>query len=169
MNGGRPGAESSRTLRIIAGAMAWGVLMFAGVVVWLHLRAEGKVPAPEQVRGVNLMTTMVMAAAAGAIMGSEILWRRLLAGPGSLDERARTAFIARLALREGGALMGLAVAAVAALSGILRAYPAYWANLVPAGLFLGFVAMRWPSEESLERQVRDALPPGEGPLSGRDL
>lgn len=168
---GRVSAETARTLRIIAAAMAGGLALFAGVAVWFHLRAAGAVPTPEQVRGVNLLTTLAMAGAVGSILGSEILWRRLLRAPGgTLDERARAAFVARLALREGGAIFGLAVAVLAALSGILRAYPAYWANLAPFGLFVVFVAARWPSEEGLNAQIADALPPpGEGPASTRDL
>lgn len=165
-------ADAARALRVVAASMAWGLCMFAGVVVWFHLRSEGKAPAPEQVRGVNLLTTFAMAGAVGTILGSEILWRRLLRAPGgTLDERARSAFIARLALREGGAIFGLAVAVLAALSGTLRAYPAYWANLVPAGLFLVFIAARWPSDERLDAQVREVLapPPGEGPAPARDL
>lgn len=148
----------AHTLKIIAGAMGGGLTLMAGLVAWSYVNAAGKVPTPDNVRLINLLTTVAMLIAVTCIFASEFVWRRVLKNSsGSLGARVQTAFIVRLALREGGALIGMTVAYLAAVNGVVRVYPAYWVNMVPYGLFLGFLAAHWPSSEKLTAEARDAL------------
>ncbi|MDD5302387.1 MAG: hypothetical protein PHS14_04685 [Elusimicrobia bacterium] len=160
-----PGAVSppvARTLTVIASAMGGGLTMMAVLVFWSYLSAAAKVPTPNEVRSVNALTVIMMVAALIAIVASELVWRVYLRRtPGELGARVRTAFIARLACREGAGLLGMTVAYIAALNGVLRVYPAYWVNLAPFFLFLGFLATHWPSAEKLTAEARAVI--GENP------
>lgn len=154
----------AQTLRLIAAAMAGGLVLMAGLVAWTAFNAAPEPPALERVRTVNTLTTVAMLIGVAAIVLSEFLWRRLLRStPGTLAGRVQTAFIVRLAAREGAGLLGLTSAYVAAASGTLRAYPAYWVNLVPCGLFLTFLAAHWPTAERLAAEARDVV--GNAPVS----
>lgn len=153
-------AATAQTLTVISGAMAGGLTLMAGLVAYSYGGSTGRTPTPDQLRTINLLTTVAMAGAAGAIFASELLWRRvLLATKGPLSARVQTAFIPRMACREGAGLLGMTVAYVAALNGALRLYPAYWANLVPYALFLGFLATHWPSAARLTADAREVLGP----------
>lgn len=162
--------QVSKTLRIISGAMAWGLVMMAGLVAWSYANAATVTAEIERVRSINTLTTIGMIAALGAIALSEALWRSTVRnqwGHGGkqfpLSGRVQSGFIIRLALREGAALLGLTVCYVAALNGVLRVYPAYWVNLAPFVLFLGFLAAHWPTAKRLNDEVRDTI--GFGPIS----
>ena len=152
--------SSAQTLRLIALAMGGGLALMAGLVAWTYFNSVVPAPSPAAVKAVNTLTTLAMIAAMGAIVASEIVWRVLLRKtPGTLAGRLYTAYLVRLALREGAGLIGLTVAYVAAANGVLRAYPAYWVNLVPFGLFIGYLAAYWPTTEGLRTQVRAVLGP----------
>ncbi|MCM2303370.1 MAG: hypothetical protein NDJ72_01610 [Elusimicrobia bacterium] len=149
---------TARQLQIIAFAMGAGLTMMAGLTLWFHAGSAGAVPEPGSVRAINTMTTTVMVLALGLIVASEFVWRSVLRGsPGPLSGRVQTAFIIRLAMREGAGLLGLVVAFLAARNGVLRAYPAYWVGLAPYALFLGFLAAHWPTEDRLEAEAREVL------------
>lgn len=152
----------AKQLQIIAGAMASGLALMAGLVVWSYFSAEAKVPEPRDVYLINSLTAILMVAALGAIVASEVVWRSLLKKEGgSLGARIYTGFIVRMALREGASLGGMTAAYIATLNGVLRAYPAYWVNLAPFGLFLVFLATHWPTQEKLESETREVV--GEKP------
>jgi len=141
---------TAQQLKIIAFAMGAGLAMMAGLVFWSYLYAADKAPTAQGVQFINTLTTAAMVVALMAIVVSEFVWRSLLRKtPGPLGARVQTAFIVRLACREGAGLLGMTVAYLAAINGVLRAYPAYWVNLVPFALFLGFLATHWPSAEGL--------------------
>lgn len=148
--------EVGRILRTITGAMAAGIALCAVVIVVLHARSTAS-PDPGAVRLVNVMTTVAMGGALAGIIVSEALWRVLLRREGPLGARVQSAFIARLAAREAAAFFGLVAGILAANGGVLRVYPAYWANLVPAGLFFVFVATHWPSDAALADEVAAGL------------
>lgn len=151
--------KAPRVLQAIAGSMAFGVLVLAGLALWFRLGAT-QAPAPADVKLINAFTTAVMAWCVGAIVFSEFLWKRQLraiTNPAHAPSIVQTAFIVRLALREGAALLGLVACLLAAMKGVLTAYPAYWVNAAPAALFLFFLAVSWPSREGLRRQVLEAL------------
>lgn len=150
---------TARTLRAVSGAMGAGILMMGAVVLYFHLGAKAP-PETGDVKLINAFTTAVMAWCAGAIFLSEYLWKRQLRAvdnPAHAPSAVQTAFIVRLALRDGAAFLGLVACMLAGMKGVLKAYPAYWVNAAPAALFLFFLSVSWPSREGLRRQVLDAL------------
>ncbi|MBI3288569.1 MAG: hypothetical protein HYZ74_03520 [Elusimicrobia bacterium] len=148
----------ARVMAIIASAMAAGLTLMAGLVVWSHIRSIGKIPTAIQLRSINILTACAMLGAVAAIVVSEVLWRTMLRrAQGPLSARVQSAFIVRFACREGAALPAMAVAYMAAMDGILRAYPAYWANLIPYGLFLGFLAAHRPTAAALTAEAQGVL------------
>lgn len=149
---------AARQLALIAAAMGGGLSLMAGLVFWSYLSAGAKTPSVVDVKMVNALTTVMMVLAAILIVASEFLWRFLLRrGKGSLSSRVTAAYIVRLGLREGAGLLGMTVAYLAALNGVLSAYPAYWANLAPFVLFLGFLATHWPSADKLAAEFREVV------------
>jgi hypothetical protein len=149
----------AQTLRVIALAMGGGLTMVAGLVALFNTGA--RTPTPVEIRTINALTTVAMVFTLLAIAASELLWRKLLkSAPGALGARVQTAFIARLACREAAGLLGLTVAYIAAINGVLRLYPAYWVDLAPFVLFLGFLAAHFPSAEKLTAEAREILGSG---------
>ena len=133
--------------------------MLAGLIAWSHAGAAGIIPTAHQLRLINLLTTIVMVAAVLAIVASEVLWRIVMRrASGELNARVQTAFLVRLACREGAALFGMMVSYLAARDGVLRAYPAYWVNMAPYALFLSFLVLHWPSAEKLAAEAGEVLP-----------
>lgn len=150
--------EVAKTLAVISAAMAMGLTLMVGLVVWTYVNGAARSPSPDQARMINLLTTIAMVLAAGAIVVSQVAWRRLLrTSPGDLGRRVQAAYIVRLALREGAGFLGMTVAYLAALNGVLKTYPAYWVNLAPYGLFLCFLAAHWPTPEKLTADALESL------------
>jgi len=144
---------AARQLKALSLAMAGGLMIVAGLVFWAHVNAADA-PTPIELKSINVFTTVAMVFALAATIASELAWR------GAVRKTAgvRTAFIVRLCCREAAALLGLTVAYLAAGDGVLRAYPAYWVNLAPFGLFLIFLASHWPTAARLESEARSILP-----------
>lgn len=143
-----------RTLQIISGAMGLGIVLLCGVVGATYFQSAH--PAtPDGVRVVNMFTAVAMGLTVIAIIASEILWKVLLTRRGArpLSQVVTGAFIVRLACREGAALAGCVAALLAAMGGVLRAYPAYWANLAPAFLFWSYIYLHWPSADNLKAEI----------------
>ena len=153
MNAGAVDPVVSRTLRVIALAMGLGILLLSGMVAYFSLTSV-HTATPEGLRTINLLTAMAMGVTLTSIIASEILWKTLMkGGAGALQ----SAFIARTACREGGALIGCVAALLAAMNGVLRLYPAYWANMAPAVLFWSYLYVHWPSVENLENELSQVL------------
>ena len=149
---------TAQQLSLIAFAMGSGLTVMAGVVLWAHLNAASKVPTPYELKFINTFTTAAMVMAAALIIASETAWRSLLRkSTGALSVRVQSAFIVRLACRAGAGLLGMTIAYLAAINGVLRVYPAYWVNLAPFALFVGFLATHWPSAEKLTVAARDVI------------
>ncbi len=148
-----------RSLRVISGAMGAGIGGFAALVLWSYANGD-TVVLPNSARLINILTMVTMAWSLAGILAGEFMWRRAvraIARPADADAGVQTAFVIRLALREGTALLGLVACFLAAQNGVLRAFPAYWVNAAPAALFLFFLYAQWPSLDNLRSQVRDAL------------
>ena len=153
-------AAAAQKLRVLCVGMSGGVLLLAAWVAWTYF-SDSVVTHANAARFINIMTMVAMGWTLAAIATGEVLWRRLVRGiasPADADGVVHTAFVLRLALREGAAILGLVVCFLGAGNGVLRAYPAYWVNAAPAALFLLFWWARWPSLDNLRSQVRDALP-----------
>ncbi|UCF63642.1 MAG: hypothetical protein JSW33_13935 [bacterium] len=69
----------------------------------------------------------------------------------SLWNRIRLAHILRLALFESIAVFGLIICTLATFSGVIKAYPIYWINLVSSFLFIMFLINNFPNAEKLQR------------------
>lgn len=151
--------ENSRSLRAIAVAMGLGIALLAAVSLYFHARSPVDAPSPPSLKLVNLLTILSMAVTLAGIAASEIAWPRLLAGATAENVNAKTwlSFVVRAALREGPALLGTATFFLACQNGVLRAYPAYWVDLVPAGLFWSFLCVHWPSLENLKAELAQTL------------
>ena len=149
---------SAQTLKIISFAMAMGLTAMAGLVAWTWYNSAGKVPTPENVRFINLLTTVAMMFSVVAIVASEFVWRKVVkTSQGPLSGRVQTGYIIRLAMREGAGLLGLTAGYLAAANGTLRSYPAYWVCVTPYALFLSFLAAHRPTAERLTVEAREAL------------
>ena len=163
MSGAADGLDDgmARILRTIAFAMGMGIALLTAISIFLYSRSGAAVPTPQSLKVVNMMTIVSMAASVAVIFVSEIAWRKMLAGASAADVNARTqtAFVLRAAMREGAALAGTVTFFLACQDGVLRAYPAYWVDLVPAGLFWSFLYLHWPSLENLKTELAQILPP----------
>jgi len=146
------------TLKVISAAMGLGIALLSGIVVFTYV-TNARPATPEALRTVNVFTAITMGVALAAIILSEILWHALLkrAAAGAFAQKLAGAFIARMACREGAALLGCVTALLAAMSGVLRAYPAYWANLAPAVLFWSYLYLHWPTAENLKTEISEVL------------
>jgi hypothetical protein len=152
-------APVAAVLRSIAAAMGAGIALLVAVDAFLCLKAVDRVPTPQSLRTVNLLTMIAMAYAFGGIVVSELLWRSTLRGATAenVGATASKAFIIRSAVREGAALLGAVVVLLAATGGVLRLYPAYWANLVPAALFWSYLWAHWPTVAKLKAELAAVL------------
>lgn len=149
--------KGAGALRSIALAMSVSTVLLCGGVV---LARSPRAPAPEDVRLANLLLMGAMAGAFALILASERLWRRALerAAPESAAGAVQSAYILRLACREGAAVLGALAAMNASQRGVLALYPAYWAALAPAGLFLTHVWLHWPSLARLRAELAELRP-----------
>lgn len=143
------------TLRVLSAAMGAGIALLIAISLFFYSRAPGVFPDPRAVRGINTLTMISMAASIAAIVASEAVWKIILRGAVevNINARTRTAFIVRSALREGAALMGSVTFFLACQNGVLRAHPAYWVDLVPAGLFWFYLYVHWPRLDNLRTEV----------------
>jgi hypothetical protein len=150
----------ARTLRTIGLAMGTGLALFAAISVLLYARSSAVVPTAQSLRTINMLTILSAAYCFAAIVASEIAWRKMLAGatPADVNAKTQTAFVVRAAAREGAALLGGVTFFLACQDGVLRAYPAYWADLVPTALFWSFLYVHWPSLENLKAEVAAIAP-----------
>ena len=149
----------SRTLRVVAFAMGNGIALLTIISIFFYLRSGTAAPTAQSLKAVNTMTVLSMAASAAAIVVSEIVWKKMLAGADASNANAKTqaAFVVRAALREGAALAGGVTFLIACQDGVLRAYPAYWVDLLPAGLFWSFLYLHWPSLGNLKAELAEVV------------
>ncbi|MFI5349860.1 MAG: hypothetical protein ACHQ2Z_09970 [Elusimicrobiota bacterium] len=151
----------TRTLRVIAFAMGNGIALLTAIAIFFYWRSNAAAPTPQSLKLINSLTVFSAAASFAAIVVSEFVWKKILAGASAANVNAttQTAFIVRAALREGAALAGCVTLLLAAQDGVLRAYPAYWVDLVPAALFWSFLCLHWPSLENLRGELAEILSP----------
>jgi hypothetical protein len=152
-------APAAAVMRSIGGAMGAGIAMLVAVDAYLCVKAPDRVPTPESLRTLNAFTIVSMAVALAAILLSEAMWRSQLRGATAenVAAKATSALVLRSALREGSALLGAVAVLLAAQGGILRLYPAYWANLAPAALFWFYLGAHWPTAARLKSELADVL------------
>jgi hypothetical protein len=150
----------TRTLRVISLAMGNGIALLIALIVFLYMRSAAAVPTPQALKLINTLTILSMAYSVGAIVVSEILWKKMIGEATASDVNAKTqsAYILRAAMREGAALLGGVTLLLAGQNGVLRAYPAYWVDLAPAALFWSFLYLHWPTLENLKTELNEVVP-----------
>ncbi len=151
-------ADTPLNLSIVSGATASGTVLLIAIIIFLHLHCQ-KYPTAQDIAIINRLTGAAMIAALVAIMASEIIWKSQLRriDAHNADAIIRTAFTIRTGLREMSAILGAFVTLMASTGGVLKLYPVYWATLLPAWLFLGYLAMHWPTFENLDSEIGTAL------------
>lgn len=155
-----PPAQIVSTLRLIFLAMGAGVLPLIGGAALLFLRPAAE-PTPAGIEALRMLTGLsLLAVAAGPFLG-RILFDLCLRQDGNPDPWARlqAALIARMAVLEGGAILGMAACLFAALSGALQHQPLYWINALGLLPFYHGLISNLPSQQKLEEIMRQS---GEG-------
>ena len=154
-----------RTSQIIHIALAIGVTLFFGVVVFLYYNGTSDAEAEEDVIQVLCLVLIVLGMTAyGAAM---FVYKKMFAAK-SLEEplttpdgksignaadifvaRLRSAQIVRLALFQGVAFFGLVICQLSVLNGLMHASPVYWAAALPTLFVILLVALTFPTKEKL--------------------
>jgi len=147
-----------QTLQIIHVALGMGIIMFCCIVLYLVTNgtatSAGADPATARIMswihiGVAVSSyPMAVIAFTMTIHGV----RRSIVKGGSIataGAKLQAAYIVRLALFEGVAIVGL-IAVLLSGQAVLQEQPAYWANLVSAAAFLLFLAMTFPTRGRVE-------------------
>lgn len=146
MSSGPDFEATRRKLRFLVLAMAVGVLLFAGVAVWLV--AGGALgtpePLPPGIVGMVAVGVLVM------LLVSPVVERKLAAVPAGSDAALRlrrwsTATIVGSALREGAGLLGVALASMAGSIPWVLAF---------GGISAGAILLAFPKGEEVEAALR---------------
>lgn len=74
----------------------------------------------------------------------------------SIPRRWQNSRMIAILPREGCAFFGLVVCLLATLNRVLYFQPLFWLNTLPVILYLGYAAVRFPSEESFKRETETA-------------
>ena len=156
--------ETIREATVIHLAMTGGVVLFAGVIVFLALTGDNE---PTDAPHVDVLSGLVgllflSGAALAAFVFRFMLAPARLGATGDDDgaalaaralEKHRAASIVRLALLEGAALFGLVVAMLAVKAGMLPQQPVYALNTVPALVMIVVGAATVPTRDRIVSTV----------------
>jgi hypothetical protein len=164
-----------RVLQIIHGAIALGVIMFMGVVIFLFLTPTAH-PDPRELKDaydlIKVLTLAHIMIAAGVYTVARVVFNLLLGASALQDGVAkemkdaqgraitnsgekllfiiRSALIVRLAMLEAPALFGLVICLLAVTNGTIYQTSLIWLNAVTALILIGFVSITFPNKERLE-------------------
>lgn len=160
-------------LQLIFFTVTSGVVIFIGVVVWLFATRS---PSPEvtdaNVGLIRLATLLVLVLTAASFPLARMIYdgffkpdrlkqaleRPAFGGPlGGVLGSLRSAEVARLAVLETVAFLGLVICIFGVMTGVLQRHPLYWVNLLPALFFLGFAAFNYPTRDRLEEVLKEKL------------
>jgi len=153
--------ESVRGLQILQLSLGVGVVLFCGAIVFFWWSGEPVESAPPGV--VPMLTLAQFAVAVASFAVSAPLFRSRLGAvrnAGSPEEgleALRGAWMLRVAIPEGAALFGAAVAFLAVMNRVVDAHPLYWINLATPAVFVLFVARTFPTRDGLMELLRDRL------------
>lgn len=143
-------ARVAATLKIIHLAMAGGLVLLGCVVAFLYSKGTPAAGSQAAMPLFSILTALMTA----ALWPASTFLFGLLSRPGTV-EAVQGAYIVRAAMREGPALMGLVACLMGAGNGALRDQPAYWANALPALLFVGWVLSFLPDEHAVRARLLD--------------
>ncbi len=156
-------SERIRIFQILHGSLAGGVLMFMLVVLAVAMKGTEVLPGVPPDPGPVPMLSWVNAAMLVSCVGVGSFAFRTLFNRSKCEEGLQgadnvgahligllqIAWIVRLAMFEGVALVGLFTCFLGVSSGFLAAEPVYWLNLVSPLSFLAFSAANFPTRDRL--------------------
>lgn len=161
-------------MQIIQAFLAFGVVLFAGVVVLMYLSLgspERDLPQDFAVQTIGLMTVVHLVLAIVIYLVAprieNIIYKQAknnsdartttIALAGQALGVIRTARIVRLALYEGVALLGLVICYLAMTMNVMVAHPVYWVNAATAAIMAGYVVLTFPNPERLTAIFNEKL------------
>lgn len=161
-------------MQIIQAFLAFGVVLFAGVVVLMHISLgspERELPQDFAVQTIRLMTVVHLVLAIVIYLVAprieNLIYKQAKNNSAastttvSLAGQAlgviRTARIVRLALYEGVALLGLVICYLAMTMNVMAAHPVYWANAATAAIMIGYAVLTFPNPERLTTIFNEKL------------
>lgn len=146
-----------RPLQIIYTAMTMGLSVFAVIAAIISYQAFQKalVPTVGQIRVVKILGLVLLLYGCIGYVLANFLFRK---GVGSLSEFApvakggkiKTAYIIRIALFVGIAVLGLIVVLIGGLHNVFQSNPIYLLGYVPYFVFLSMVSQTYPTKEKLD-------------------
>lgn len=150
------------TLRVIHIAIAAGVLLFCGVVLFLYvsMASEVRTVGEDEFQLIQLASFAHLVVAFTAYAAANFLFNiqfkedKLSVQSETPAEQCltmiRSALILRIALYEAPALFGIVVCLLAIMNGVLYVQPLVALNLITTLILLGLVVNTMPSKERLE-------------------
>ncbi len=168
-----------RPLQVVYLVLMFGVMVFAGVVLFLYSTNVSE-SSDGETSLLNMLSLVHVVVAFGGFIVSHFLYnaqfhpKRLtsvLQGDMRNDEGnliastptekciaiIRTALIIRIAPLEGAAFFGLVTCMVGVTSGLLQQYPEYWANLATSVIIIGFIIATFPNKERVMRIFEEKI------------
>lgn len=161
-------------MQIIQAFLAFGVVLFAGVVILMYVSLgspERELPQDFAVQTIWLMTVVHLVLAIVIYLAAPRIENFIYnqaknnsaASAATIPLAAqalgviRTARIVRLALYEGVALLGLVICYLAVTMNVIAAHPVYWVNAATAAIMVGFVVSTFPNAERLTTIFHEKL------------
>lgn len=155
--------EKVRTLQILCGALGMGILIFTGVVIFLHFQGMAKAPTPKPENfQFSTVLSLVHGLAGISILGMAFFLPLFLLKQGLNQETSDEAdlgqqclgritgyYIVKMALLEGIALLGLVVCLLSSMNGVLYRESVYWANLATPFIFWAILLSEFPTEKRM--------------------
>ncbi len=169
-----------RILRIIFSGLAAGVLFFAFLVFLIYRQRVSADYDPASIQFLNILSIVNIIMTVAAIVIGKLLADRQFS-EGNLARAIekdyknkagvslnlspaqrclaiiRAAFILRIAMMEGAAYFGLAIALVVITSGMEAVEPAYLLNAATALPVLRYILINFPSAEKLEEVFKTRI------------
>lgn len=159
--------EVIRPLQVLHLSMMLGLVMYMGVTGFLAVTESRQLPEdPAEATAQTELATMLsvvnvvlaLSTFAVAMVLPRVMLQKQLSGPDRFGrevgfvEAIRSMVILRDALLEGPGLYAVTVIFLSTTTGALQANPLLWANVVPALVALGVMAVVFPTRDWL-RQV----------------
>ena len=163
-----------RAVQILSGALAMGVVMFLGAILFLTQNVTPAEAQPDAYQQMQLLSAVHGFMAVSSFMMGFVLFNQRfspsafrqafrgrrptpeeLAGTGLTHYRG--AHIIRMAMFEGPALFGLVIVFLSHNGGVLSEHPELWLNALSGLAMLAATAAAFPTERGIQRVLREAV------------
>ncbi|MBN2556353.1 MAG: hypothetical protein JXA97_10485 [Anaerolineales bacterium] len=147
--------QDVKILQVIYVTLGLAVTMFAGIVLWITIQSAQKnlVPSNEQIQIVRALSFVVVLFSGTVYPAASFMFNKVLRGNGGhapLSSCIRSAYVIRIGLFEGVALMSLIVSLLAGHYRVFQDKPVYLCVTIPYFILLGLVSTTFPSKERLQ-------------------